>query len=128
LDILDFCNDSAEPFDFKKNTLLGQFGKSKWQSYFELLHLPTSRLDTPKQEPCLAAGREATNGAVTPVPKVSPLPIQIFIHSKTLAMVCANFTIITPIGLQQQVRSALFLVEKTNLPLNRFRFSSLPHA
>jgi hypothetical protein len=23
-----------------KNTLLGQFGKSKWQSYFELLHLP----------------------------------------------------------------------------------------
>jgi hypothetical protein len=23
-----------------KNTLLGQFGKSKWQSYFELLRLP----------------------------------------------------------------------------------------
>ncbi len=40
LDILDFCNVSAEPFDFLKNTLLGQFGKSKWQSYFELLHLP----------------------------------------------------------------------------------------
>ncbi len=40
LDTLDVCNDSAEPFDFLKNTLLGEFGKSKWQSYFELLHLP----------------------------------------------------------------------------------------
>jgi hypothetical protein len=40
LDTLDVCNDSAELFDFKKNTLLGQFGKSKWQSYFELLRLP----------------------------------------------------------------------------------------
>jgi hypothetical protein len=40
LDTLDICNDSDEPFDFLKNTLLGQFGKSKWQSYFELLRLP----------------------------------------------------------------------------------------
>ncbi len=40
LDTLDVCNDSDEPFDFMKNTLLRQFGKSKWQSYFELLHLP----------------------------------------------------------------------------------------
>ncbi len=40
LDTLDVCSDSDEPFDFLKNTLLGQFGKSKWQSYFELLHLP----------------------------------------------------------------------------------------
>jgi hypothetical protein len=40
LDPLDVCNDSDEPFDFLKNTLLGQFGKSKWQSYFELLCLP----------------------------------------------------------------------------------------
>jgi hypothetical protein len=40
LDTLDVCNDSDEPFDFLKNTLLGQFGKSKWQSYFELLCLP----------------------------------------------------------------------------------------
>jgi hypothetical protein len=38
--VLDVCNDSDEPFDFLKNTLLGQFGKSKWQSYFELLRLP----------------------------------------------------------------------------------------
>jgi hypothetical protein len=29
LDTLDVCNDSDEPFDFLKNTLLGQFGKSK---------------------------------------------------------------------------------------------------
>ncbi len=40
LDTIDVCNNSDEPFDFLKNTLLGQFGKSKWQSYFELLCLP----------------------------------------------------------------------------------------
>jgi len=40
LDTLDVCNDSEDPFDQLKNTLLGQFGKSKWQSYFELLRLP----------------------------------------------------------------------------------------
>jgi hypothetical protein len=40
LDTLDVCNDSDKPFDCLKNTLLGQFGKSKWQSYFELLRLP----------------------------------------------------------------------------------------
>ncbi len=40
LDTLDACNGSEEPFDQLKNTLLGQFGKSKWQSYFELLCLP----------------------------------------------------------------------------------------
>ncbi len=40
LDTLDVCNDSDEPFNFLKNTLLGQFGKSKWQSYFEWLGLP----------------------------------------------------------------------------------------
>jgi hypothetical protein len=34
LDTLDVCNDSDEPFDLLKNALLGQFGKSKWQSYF----------------------------------------------------------------------------------------------
>jgi hypothetical protein len=32
LDTLDVCNDFAELFDFLKNTLLGQFGKNKWQS------------------------------------------------------------------------------------------------
>ncbi len=39
LDTIDVCNDSDEPFDFLKNTLLGQFGKSKRQFYFELLRL-----------------------------------------------------------------------------------------
>ncbi len=29
LDTIDVCNDSDEPFYFLKNTLLGQFGKSK---------------------------------------------------------------------------------------------------
>ncbi len=38
-DTIEICNDSDEPLDFFKNTLLGQFGKSKWQSYFELLCL-----------------------------------------------------------------------------------------
>jgi hypothetical protein len=40
LDTIDVCNDSDKPFNQLKNTLLGQFGKSKWQSYFELLRLP----------------------------------------------------------------------------------------
>jgi hypothetical protein len=40
LDTLDVCSDSPEQFDYLKNTLLGQFGKSKWQYSFELLHLP----------------------------------------------------------------------------------------
>ncbi len=28
-DTIDVCNDSNEPFDFLKNTLLGQFGKTQ---------------------------------------------------------------------------------------------------
>jgi hypothetical protein len=40
LDTLNVCNEYGEPFDYLKNTLLGQFRKSKWQSYFELLCLP----------------------------------------------------------------------------------------
>jgi hypothetical protein len=40
LDTVDVCNDSGHPFDLLKDVLLGQFGKSKWQSYFELLWLP----------------------------------------------------------------------------------------
>jgi hypothetical protein len=40
LNTLDVCNYSDEPFYHLENTLLGQFGKSKWQSYFELLRLP----------------------------------------------------------------------------------------
>jgi hypothetical protein len=40
LDTLDVCNNFDEPFHHLKNTLLGQFGKSKWQSCFELLCLP----------------------------------------------------------------------------------------
>jgi hypothetical protein len=40
VDTLEVCNDSEEPFDCLKDALLGQFGKSKWQSYFKLLRLP----------------------------------------------------------------------------------------
>jgi hypothetical protein len=39
LDMLDVCNDSHDLFDCLKDALLGQFGKSKLQSYFELLRL-----------------------------------------------------------------------------------------
>jgi hypothetical protein len=37
LDTVDVCNESNKPFDLLKEVLLGQFGKSKWTSYFELL-------------------------------------------------------------------------------------------
>jgi hypothetical protein len=40
LDTVDVCNESDQLFDLLKIFLLGQFGKSKWQSYFELLRLP----------------------------------------------------------------------------------------
>jgi hypothetical protein len=38
--LTDVCNDSDQPFDQLKEALLGQFGKNKWQSYFDLLQLP----------------------------------------------------------------------------------------
>jgi hypothetical protein len=40
LDTLDVYNDSDEPSHHLKNTLLGQFGKSKWQSYFDFCASP----------------------------------------------------------------------------------------
>jgi hypothetical protein len=40
LDTVDVYNDSNQPFESLKTFLLGQLGKSKWQSYFELLCLP----------------------------------------------------------------------------------------
>jgi hypothetical protein len=40
LDTVDVFNESDQPFDLLKEVLLGQFVKSKWQSYFELLRLP----------------------------------------------------------------------------------------
>jgi hypothetical protein len=69
-------------------------------------------------------GREATNGTVTPAPKVAPLPVQIFIHSKILAMACANFTIITPIGLTGAFR--LVLGEKTKCRRTTFGLAAFP--
>ncbi len=75
--------------------------------------------------PLPATGREATKGAVTPVPKVAPLSVQISILFKTLAMACANFTIITPIGLTGAFRPVLD--RKTNSPPNPFRFGGSTH-
>ncbi len=40
LDTVDVYNNSDKPFNLLKTVLLGQFGKSKLQSYFELLRLP----------------------------------------------------------------------------------------
>jgi hypothetical protein len=40
LDTIDVCNNSDQPFYQLKKLLLLQFGKSKWQSYFDLLRLP----------------------------------------------------------------------------------------
>jgi hypothetical protein len=39
LDTVNACNESGQPFDDLEVVLLGQFSKSKWQFYFELLHL-----------------------------------------------------------------------------------------
>jgi hypothetical protein len=69
----------------------------------------------------LAMGSEATQGAVMPAPKISPLPTQIFIPLQTLAMACVNFTIITPIRLTGAFRPVLG--QKTSMPPNHFRFS-----
>jgi hypothetical protein len=60
-----------------------------------------------------------------PVPKVAPLPVQIFTPSRTLAMACANFTIITPIGLTGAFRPVLG--RKTNSPPDPFWFGGFPH-
>jgi hypothetical protein len=70
-----------------------------------------------------AAGIEVTNRAVTPAPKVTPLPAQIFINSKTLAMACASFTIIMPI----ELTGAFSPVLGRKTKLLHFRFGGLPH-
>ncbi len=54
LDTVDACNESDQPFDLLKVVLLGQFGKSKWQSYFELLQLP---MDMHGLKPSILVGK-----------------------------------------------------------------------
>jgi hypothetical protein len=54
LDTLDVCNDSDQPFDLLKTVLLGQFGKSKWQSYFKLFRLP---MDMQGLKPSILMGK-----------------------------------------------------------------------
>jgi hypothetical protein len=56
-------------------------------------------------------------------PKSHPLPVQIFIHSKTLAMACANFTIITPTGLTGVFRPVLGRKTSPHMPLPRLCIS-----
>ncbi|OBQ34866.1 MAG: hypothetical protein AN484_26475, partial [Aphanizomenon flos-aquae WA102] len=40
LDICDQCDVSDEPYTLLKSSLIGQYGKSKWQTYFTLLQFP----------------------------------------------------------------------------------------
>jgi hypothetical protein len=54
LDTVDAGNKSVQPFDDVKIVLLGQFGKSKWQSYFELLRLS---LDMQGLKPSILTGK-----------------------------------------------------------------------
>jgi hypothetical protein len=68
----------------------------------------------------LTMGREATNGAVTPAPKVAPLPTLTFIPFKILAMACVSFKIITPIRLTSVLHPVLG--PKTSLPPSPLRF------
>jgi hypothetical protein len=187
LDMLDVCNDSENPFERLKDALLGQFRMSKWQSYFELLHLPMEmqglkpsilmgklkqqlppgisldndlflamflvRLPPSMRETVgagnhetaaamvnaadalwdaqgattlqsrppqlsevgallLTMGKDATNGAITPAPKVAPLPALISTPFKTLAMAYVNFTTITATRLTGALLS--MLGQKTN--------------
>jgi hypothetical protein len=200
LDTLDVCNDSDEPFNFLKNTLLGQFGKSKWQSYFELLRLPMEmqglkpsvlmgklkqnlppgvspdnylflamfliRLPLSMREtvgvgahktaaamvkstdtlwdaqgghdptvaaawtqrsriPTPSSGKRSDKRGSTARPKSCPLPAQIFILFRTLAMACVNFTTTMPIGLTGAFHPVLGW--KTNSPPDPFRFGSFFH-
>jgi hypothetical protein len=50
LDTVNACNKSDQLFQDLKIVLLGQFGESKWHSYFELLRLP---LDMKGLKPCI---------------------------------------------------------------------------
>jgi hypothetical protein len=61
LDTLDVCIDSDHPFDLLKTVLLRQFGKSRWQSYFELLRLPMTDMIPDGQEGRLE-DRHASDG------------------------------------------------------------------
>jgi hypothetical protein len=61
-----------------------------------------------------------TKEAVTPAPKVAPLPAQIFILFRTLAIACLNFTTTMTIGLTGAFCPVLGL--KTNSPPDPFRF------
>jgi hypothetical protein len=89
-------------------------------------------------DPTVAAASTQRNRSPTPTngkrgdkrcgnthPKVAPLPAQIFIHFKTLAMACVNFTITTPIGLTGAFGPVLG--GKTNTPPDPFRFGGFPH-
>jgi hypothetical protein len=54
LDTVNACNKSDQLFEDLKIALLGQFGKGKWHSYFELLRLP---LDMKGLKPCILMGK-----------------------------------------------------------------------
>ncbi len=55
----------------------------------------------------LTIGREATKRVATPALKVTPLPAQIFIRLKTLAMAFVKYTTSTPTRLTGALRPVL---------------------
>ncbi len=80
----------------------------------------TQRRRSPAPSNGKRGNKRSGNACPPAAPKVTPLPAQIFIPFKTLAMTCVNFTIITPIGLTGVFHPVLG--RKTSMPPNYFRF------
>jgi hypothetical protein len=77
------------------------------------------------RSPAPNSGKRGDKRGGNACPKVAPLPAQIFTPFRTLAMACANFTIITPIRLTGAFRPVLGW--KTNSPPDPFRPGGFPH-
>jgi hypothetical protein len=76
------------------------------------------------RSPAPSSRKRSDKRVVMPAPKVNPLPPQIFIHFKILAMACVNFTITMPIGLTSAFRPVLG--QKTNCHRTSFGSAAFP--
>ncbi len=90
-------------------------------------HDPTFAAASTQQSriPAPSSGKRSDKRGGNACPKSHPLPAQILILFRTLAMACVNFTTTTPIGLTGAFHPVLG--RKTNLPLDPFRFSGFFH-
>ncbi len=77
------------------------------------------------RSPTPSSGKRGDKRGGNAPPKSRPLPAQIFILFRTLAMACVNFTTTTPIGLTGEFRPVLG--QKTNSPPDPFRFGGFFH-